>query len=180
MISAGDGPGNGRWLGAPGLVEGCHGEPHMTELRYSVRTSTRAKHARLTVLPEDGLTVVVPRRFNPARIPALVESRLDWIRRAEERVAADREHLAALRAAPVLPERIDLGAVGERVVRRVPQGRTARARGARAAARRAPRQHRGRGRSGGAGRPAALAEPRRREPGSSRGSGSSPPSGASP
>ncbi|HUZ19813.1 MAG TPA: SprT family zinc-dependent metalloprotease [Acidimicrobiales bacterium] len=86
----------------------------MTELRYSVRTSARAKHARLTVSPEHGLTVVIPRRFNRARIPELVESRLEWIRRAEERVAADREHLAALRAGPVLPKRIDLGAIGER------------------------------------------------------------------
>ena len=98
----------------------------MTELAYSVRTSARAKYARLTVSPEHGLTVVVPRRFNRARIPELVESRLDWIRRAEERVAADREHLAAMRAAPVLPERIDLGAIRERWSVEYLQGRTAR------------------------------------------------------
>lgn len=58
--------------------------------------------------------VVVPRRFDQRRIPAIVLGRLPWIERARVRVEARRA--AALAAAldqPSLPDRIALPALGE-------------------------------------------------------------------
>ena len=78
---------------------------------YSVRTSTRARYAHLTVSPRDGVVVVVPRRFDRSRIPELVASRAEWIRRAERRIASERASIAADDSA--LPTSVALRAVGE-------------------------------------------------------------------
>jgi len=78
---------------------------------YSVRVSDRARRVRLVMTPDRGLEVVVPRRFDRRRIPALVLSKQDWIARAAARVEARRRELAA--DPPRLPERIALPAVGE-------------------------------------------------------------------
>lgn len=58
-----------------------------------------------------GLEVVVPRRFDKRRIPAIVEGRREWI----ERAAAKTEAMRLERAAdpPRLPERITLPALRE-------------------------------------------------------------------
>ncbi|MCU1492650.1 MAG: zinc protease [Acidimicrobiaceae bacterium] len=81
---------------------------------YAVRTSARARHARLVVSPREGLVVVVPNRFDPRRIPALVESRADWIRRAERRIAEERASVAESGgAAGALPAIVNLRALGE-------------------------------------------------------------------
>jgi predicted metal-dependent hydrolase len=53
----------------------------------------------LVVSAASGLTVVVPPRFDRARIAPLLASRRDWIERAQRRVEAERTHLATSRAA---------------------------------------------------------------------------------
>jgi predicted metal-dependent hydrolase len=76
-------------------------------LSYSVRTSSRARRARLVVSPRDGVVVVVPRRADPGQVAAFVESRAEWIRQAERRIA---EALASVGT------RSDLDAGGRPVV----------------------------------------------------------------
>ena len=78
---------------------------------YSIRVSERARRVRLVMTADRGLEVVVPRRFNRRRIPALVEAKREWIERAAGRVEARRRELEA--DPPRLPERIVLAAVGE-------------------------------------------------------------------
>jgi predicted metal-dependent hydrolase len=58
-----------------------------------------------------GLEVVIPRRFDRRRIPALVESKRVWIERASARGEARRQELEA--NPPRLPERIALPLVSE-------------------------------------------------------------------
>ena len=78
---------------------------------YSVRVSSRARRVRLVMTADRGLEVVVPRRFDKRRIPALVEASQDWIERAGIRVEARRRLLTE--NPPRLPERIVLPALGE-------------------------------------------------------------------
>ena len=81
-----------------------------TGLRYSLRVSARAKYARLSVSAEDGLAIVIPKRFARSRVPELIEERREWIRLAEERVADDREFVERLRATTRRPSEIYLEA----------------------------------------------------------------------
>jgi predicted metal-dependent hydrolase len=78
---------------------------------YRIRVSARARQVRLVVTPERGLEVVIPRRFDRRRIPALVEDKKDWIERATARVEARRRRLRA--DPPRLPDTISLPALDE-------------------------------------------------------------------
>lgn len=78
---------------------------------YSVRVSARAKRVRLVITRERGLEVVVPRRFDKRKIPALMAGKRDWIERAVARIEEQRRLLEA--EPPRLPTRIVLPAVGE-------------------------------------------------------------------
>lgn len=79
---------------------------------YTVRVSARAKRVRLTVTPQDGLVIVVPRRF-AGDVDAIVRDRRDWIERALGKVAERRAlHLAGPDA--LLPDVVELAAIGER------------------------------------------------------------------
>jgi len=62
-----------------------------------------------------GLEVVIPRRFDHRQVPALVESKRDWIERAAVRVGlrAEARRRRLELDPPTLPERIVLPAVGE-------------------------------------------------------------------
>ncbi len=76
------------------------------------------------------LVVVVPRRFDQRRIPAIVEAKLPWIERARTRVEARRAAAAAAALEePSLPERISLPAMSEEwlVEYRATRGATGRA-----------------------------------------------------
>lgn len=103
-----------------------------TRLRYTVRTSSRARHAHLVVSPYDGVVVVVPRRFDTGKIPAIVASKAEWIHRAQRRIECERASIddgaaPARHADPVLdadpadcgnrdellPDGVNLRAVGE-------------------------------------------------------------------
>ncbi len=79
---------------------------------YSVRHSPKAKNLRLKVTPRDGLCVVVPRGFDEANIPAILEKKKAWIAEALTKAQARRRFLEP-QPAPHLPERLDLRALGE-------------------------------------------------------------------
>jgi predicted metal-dependent hydrolase len=51
--------------------------------QYSVRESPKAKNVRLRVSMQKGLEVIVPRGYETARIPDLLERKRHWIRTAE-------------------------------------------------------------------------------------------------
>lgn len=79
---------------------------------YLVRVSARARQVRLQVSPGKGLIVVVPRHFEPARIPLLLEKKREWIEGHLRRFAA----LSGARetaSADILPDVIELPSLGE-------------------------------------------------------------------
>ncbi len=77
---------------------------------YILRESPRAKHVRLRVTPSEGLMVVVPRGFDRARIPDLLEEKKAWIDRALKSVAARRADMPPVNQRP---DGIALRAVGQ-------------------------------------------------------------------
>lgn len=70
-------------------------------LRWKLRVSPRARHAKLQIKPYGGLEVVIPPRFPRAQIPALVDRHASWARRQLDRQAR-------LRDAVRLPQRLEL------------------------------------------------------------------------
>jgi predicted metal-dependent hydrolase len=59
-------------------------EKHQTSINgqtitHTVKRSLRARHVRLEVRPQTGLTVVVPHSYNIGQLPGLLESRERWI-----------------------------------------------------------------------------------------------------
>jgi len=78
---------------------------------YRVRVSDRARRVRLTVTPREGLVVVVPRRWrgDPA---SLVAEKAEWVRAALA-TYADRHALFSAGPEALLPDAIELGALGE-------------------------------------------------------------------
>ncbi|BAV33736.1 metal-dependent hydrolase [Sulfuricaulis limicola] len=85
--------------------------PSKALFEYRLRESARARHVRLRVTPHGGLEVVVPRGYNPARLPGLLERKQSWIRAALERTGAERL-LNGPAPAWKLPEEIRLPALG--------------------------------------------------------------------
>lgn len=79
---------------------------------YRLRESKRAQHVRLRVTPQSGLEVVVPKGYNPARLPAMLEQKQSWIRAALERTEADRKQNGP-EPAWKLPDDIELPAIGQ-------------------------------------------------------------------
>lgn len=79
---------------------------------YRLRESARARHVRLRVTPHSGLEVVVPRGYNPARIPGMLERKQAWIRAALERTEAERR-LHGPEPSWKLPDAIRLPALGQ-------------------------------------------------------------------
>lgn len=86
----------------------AHGEP----AAYTIRVSDRARHTRLQLTASDQLIVVIPRRFDRKRVPALVEEHRDWIERARERREKRLQRQPKQRPVEV-PERIVLQALDE-------------------------------------------------------------------
>jgi predicted metal-dependent hydrolase len=77
---------------------------------YSIRVSSRARHVNLRVTPEEGLTIVVPRRFSMDELPAILDEKKAWIDNALSWAADQRRQQPEPLALPV---NIDLAAVGE-------------------------------------------------------------------
>jgi predicted metal-dependent hydrolase len=79
---------------------------------YRIRRSARARYVRLHLCARDGLTVVVPLKFDLRRVPAIVERKRAWIETHLRRFA-DASEAAARTPVAALPEGIDLPALGE-------------------------------------------------------------------
>ena len=77
---------------------------------FAVRVSDRARRVRLVMSGGGELMVVVPRRFDQRAIPAILEAKRPWIERTRARMGARPVSAAA---APVLPDRIAIPALGE-------------------------------------------------------------------
>jgi predicted metal-dependent hydrolase len=78
---------------------------------YAVRESTRARRVILRIDPGRGLCVVVPRGFDAARVPDIVEQRRAWIERTLDRLAG--EGFSPSAGPPVPPASLELRAVGQ-------------------------------------------------------------------
>ena len=80
---------------------------------YTLRLSDRARRARLTYTPRDGLVVVVPRGMRGFDASAALRERREWVDGVHARFAEQR---AALLAGPdaLLPSEIAFPATGER------------------------------------------------------------------
>jgi predicted metal-dependent hydrolase len=59
---------------------------------YRIRVSQKARHVRFQVTPERGLEVIIPRHFDPAKIPALLLKNSRWIERAIAKIKFSQEH----------------------------------------------------------------------------------------
>jgi len=79
---------------------------------YIVRHSTKAKHLRLKVTPQDGLCIIVPGGFDEERIPAILNRKKEWIEDALSK-AKERRRFLEPKTADHLPERLVLKAIGE-------------------------------------------------------------------
>ncbi|MDR1875885.1 MAG: M48 family metallopeptidase [Synergistaceae bacterium] len=78
---------------------------------YTVRRSSRARNVRLSV-SVDGLTVVVPPKFNVSRgLAPILESRRDWVEKAMEKVS---ERVLQMEKTKGLPLTVDLAAIDEK------------------------------------------------------------------
>lgn len=56
--------------------------------KYHLRVSARSRNIRLRVSPQRGLEVVIPRGYDPGRVPELIRRKQRWIRSALERAEA--------------------------------------------------------------------------------------------
>ncbi len=81
-------------------------------IRPQIRVSTRARHVYLRLSIRDGLQIIVPEKYDLARIPALLEKKKTWIESTQRRLAKD-----YLNRPPELtyqlPTQITLPALGE-------------------------------------------------------------------
>jgi predicted metal-dependent hydrolase len=85
---------------------------NVTPLPYRLRVSSRARDVSLRVTAERGLEVIVPRGYNPALVPHVVEHMRGWIRRAVARAEAQRRQVAS-EPPWRLPAEIALAALGK-------------------------------------------------------------------
>ncbi len=92
-------------LPARSLTDSSSSFPAAWPPSYSVRVSAKALRARLRVLPDRGLEVVLPRGLDPALAAGFVERNRDWIERTLHRVCPEG---APETAAPDLPETVAL------------------------------------------------------------------------
>lgn len=79
---------------------------------YTIRESNRAKKVRLKVTVESGLEVVIPRGYDQAAIPALLESEMNWLEKARKWVEEQRRLISA-KPPDLLPTEMHLKAIGE-------------------------------------------------------------------
>ena len=84
---------------------------HRAAFDYRLRVSPRARSVRLRVTVRNGLEVVIPRDYDPAKIPSILERKKNWVRNALERAET---HLKFFEPEPAwrLPSEIKLLALG--------------------------------------------------------------------
>lgn len=85
---------------------------HFSSVPYTVRVSDRARSVRLKFSPYDGLVVIVPAGFDRTLVPALVESKAEWIMKTRQAFEKHRPADEAV-SGEALPERIALAGIGE-------------------------------------------------------------------
>ena len=88
------------------------GEEAEAPIPYTVRESRRARRVSLRITFRGELEVVVPRRFDRRRIPALVAGKRKWIERTSERIREERG-LIGPHFFDILPANVDMPALGE-------------------------------------------------------------------
>jgi predicted metal-dependent hydrolase len=81
------------------------------QIPYTIRVSPRARSVRLKMSPEEGLVVVIPRRFPRREVPEILAHHRRWIENAARRIAAQRDHILA--SQDTIPDRVELAALGE-------------------------------------------------------------------
>lgn len=80
---------------------------------YTVREAPRGgKDARLKFSAQNGLVVVVPRGFDPARIPSILERKREWLEKMSAHFESQRRFLEP-EPPGHQPERIALRAIGQ-------------------------------------------------------------------
>lgn len=79
--------------------------------KYSLRVSARGRYVRLRVSLRGDLEIVVPKGFDPSKVPELLERKKQWIRAALEYAEANNE--STQRASTwQLPPKIELAGIG--------------------------------------------------------------------
>lgn len=79
---------------------------------YTVCESPRAKQVRLKVSLRKGLEVIIPKGFDPNRVPDILHSKRPWLQKALQQIEQQRQVLHAEFPEP-LPDRIALLAIGQ-------------------------------------------------------------------
>jgi predicted metal-dependent hydrolase len=82
---------------------------------YRVRESTKAKHVSIKVSHLGEVEVVIPKGFDRRKIPEIVERRKDWIAKATQRIADERQRMDAKpsETSQKLPSQLDLRSISE-------------------------------------------------------------------
>lgn len=78
--------------------------------RYRVKVSPRGRSVRLRVTPEHGLEVAIPKGYDAARIPALLERKRRWVTAALQRANSHRRFVES-RPKWEMPDEIRLPAL---------------------------------------------------------------------
>lgn len=79
---------------------------------YEVRVSDRAKHVSIRVSHLGTVEVVIPRGFDRTKVPEIVKTRQEWIRKTTRKVESERQRFRA-EPAGALPDRLILRALSE-------------------------------------------------------------------
>jgi len=74
-------------------------------LTYSIRTSSRSRHVRLSVSRDSGVVIVVPSGFDTSRIPEIIAKKEGWIKRSIEKAQS-------IGTALEIPTRIEFQSIG--------------------------------------------------------------------
>src|SRR4051812_29363639 len=84
---------------------------HNAAFDYQLRISPRSRNVRLRVTVRRGLEVVIPRGYDPEKVPKILERKKNWVRSALERAEAHRKFFEPEPSWKV-PTEIKLPAVG--------------------------------------------------------------------
>lgn len=85
---------------------------HNAAFDYRLRVSPRSQNVRLRVTVRDGLEVVIPRGYDPEKVPKILERKKNWVRSALERAETHRKFFEPEPSWKV-PTEVRLPAVGK-------------------------------------------------------------------
>lgn len=81
-------------------------------LAYTVRVSQRARNVSIHVSHQGEVEVVIPKGFDPKRVPEIIERRQSWVLRTQQKLAASRETVVP-ETTDQLPQQIQLRSLPE-------------------------------------------------------------------